>query len=237
MAVHVVWYKRDLRITDHAPLAEAARRGPVLPLYIVEPGLWREPDASARHWAFIRESLTELRAALAALGQPLVVRTGDATAVLGAIHDSHGIAGLWSHQETGNAWTFRRDRAVGAWARAHAIAWSELPQQGVIRGLQSRDGWARRWDVMMARPMVPVPAGLAPLTAVDPGPIPADLGLETDPCPLRQPGGRTAGRALPRQLPPRSRRPVPQGDVEPERGLRQLLAAEPALRLGHGVDP
>ena len=38
-ALNIVWFKRDLRIEDHAPLAMAARSGQVLPLYIVEPEL------------------------------------------------------------------------------------------------------------------------------------------------------------------------------------------------------
>ncbi len=53
--MQLVWFKRDLRVYDHAALAEAARRGPVLPLYIAEPGYWSQPDASGRHWAFIAE--------------------------------------------------------------------------------------------------------------------------------------------------------------------------------------
>ena len=39
----VVWFKRDLRLHDHAPLAEAARRGPVLALHVQEPSLWASP--------------------------------------------------------------------------------------------------------------------------------------------------------------------------------------------------
>jgi deoxyribodipyrimidine photo-lyase len=35
----IVWFKRDLRIADHRPLVMAAQAGPVLPLYIAEPGL------------------------------------------------------------------------------------------------------------------------------------------------------------------------------------------------------
>ncbi|HBP78091.1 MAG TPA: hypothetical protein DD685_04185, partial [Halomonas sp.] len=31
--LQVVWFKRDLRIHDHAPLANAAAAGPVLPLF------------------------------------------------------------------------------------------------------------------------------------------------------------------------------------------------------------
>ena len=30
--LHIVWFKRDLRLADHRPLAEAMRLGPVLPL-------------------------------------------------------------------------------------------------------------------------------------------------------------------------------------------------------------
>ena len=44
-ALQVVWFKRDLRVVDHAPLLEAAQRGPVLPLYVVEPELWQQQDA------------------------------------------------------------------------------------------------------------------------------------------------------------------------------------------------
>jgi len=50
--LNIVWFKRDLRVADHCPLAMAAAAGPVLPLYIAEPGLWAESDASARQWAF-----------------------------------------------------------------------------------------------------------------------------------------------------------------------------------------
>jgi deoxyribodipyrimidine photo-lyase len=196
--VHIVWYKRDLRVADHAPLAEAARSGPVLPLYIAEPMLWQQPDAAGRHWAFLADSLAELRSALAALGQPLVVRTGDAVAVLEELRRRCAIAGLWSHQETGNAASFARDRRVRAWARAHAIPWAERRQFGVERGRGDRTGWAGRWDRMMAEPAAPPPAGLSGPPDLDPGTIPygADLGLSADSCPGRQPGGRAAGLAL-----------------------------------------
>ena len=115
--VQIVWFKRDLRVHDHAPLAEAAGLGPVLPLYVIEPGFWREPDASGRHLAFLRESLAELRAALAALGQPLVVRVGEVEAVLEDLRQQHPIGALWSHEETGNGWTYARDRRVARLGR------------------------------------------------------------------------------------------------------------------------
>ncbi|MEM9780594.1 MAG: deoxyribodipyrimidine photo-lyase, partial [Pseudomonadota bacterium] len=55
--LQIVWFKRDLRVADHAVLAAASQAGPVLPLYIIEPELWRQPDMSARQWAFVAECL------------------------------------------------------------------------------------------------------------------------------------------------------------------------------------
>ncbi len=57
--VQVVWYKRDLRVDDHRPLARAAERGPVLPLYVAEPSVAAGDDYRPRHWTLIRTA-TEL---------------------------------------------------------------------------------------------------------------------------------------------------------------------------------
>ena len=188
----IVWFKRDLRVDDHRPLLEAAAHGPVLPLYVVEPELWQQPDASERQWLFCRESLIELRQVLAALGQPLVVRVGDVVQVLDRARRQFGIDGLWSHEETGNGWTYQRDKRVAAWARANGIQWSEIPQFGVIRRLRSRQGWAQRWEEQMAEPIASAPALLQSLDGLDPGAIPdrPTDGLPPDPCPFRQTGGR-----------------------------------------------
>lgn len=195
--LNVVWFKRDLRIVDHAPLAAAARAGRVLPLYIAEPALWAQPDASGRQWAFAAECLGELQTALAGLGQPLSVVVGDAVTILQRIHERHGIAALWSHEETGNGWTYARDRAVRRWAAAAGVPWREARQTGVIRPLRTRNGWARAWESEMARPLTDPPPALEPLTQRWPTRIPAgaDLGLSVDPCPERQPGGRAAALA------------------------------------------
>jgi deoxyribodipyrimidine photo-lyase len=90
--VQLVWFKRDLRVIDHVPLSQAAERGPVLPLYVVERELWEQPDAADRHWAFIAESLLELREALAALGEPLIVRVGEITGVLKDVQQRFALA-------------------------------------------------------------------------------------------------------------------------------------------------
>ncbi len=195
--IEVVWFKRDLRVVDHAPLSEASQRGPVLPLYIIEPSLLAGEDYDPCHWTFAASSLRALRAELAALGQPLVVRVGEVLPVLQQIHAEHGIVRLWSHEETGNALTYRRDIAVGRWARATGVEWRETPNGGVVRRLPSRDGWARRWEARMAAPTVAAPVALRGVPCT-PGPIPegSELGLGPDVRSGARPGGAHAARTL-----------------------------------------
>ena len=194
----IVWFKKDLRIADHLALASAAKAGPIVPLYVVEPELWRQPDASGRQWSFLRDSLEELRRELSALGASLVVRRGSVIEVLERLRTEVGMAQIWSHQETGNAWTYERDKAVAGWARERGVAWTEIQQHGVIRGLASRNGWARRWDSFMRRPPLPPPASIRGIEGLDPGVLPGvqDLGLDEDLCPDRQTGGHSRANAL-----------------------------------------
>ncbi len=230
----ILWFKRDLRVADHPALAVAAEAGPVLPLYIVEPDYWALPDTAARQWAFTAECLVDLRADLAALGQPLVVRVGDAVAVLRGLAQAHGITRIVSHEETGNLWSFARDRRVAAWAREAGIDWQELPQSGVVRGLRGRDGWAARRDAFVAAAPAATPAALPPIAGIEPGLIPtaAQLRLAPDPCPHRQAGGRAwAGETLESFLAIRGRayRREMSSPLSAERGCSRL---SPHLALG-----
>lgn len=160
MAVQLVWFKRDLRAQDHAPLVHASGTGEVLPLYIVEPSVWHQPDAAAQHWGFIQECLHELHAALRATGLPragLRVVVGEAVPVLDALHRAVGIAAIHAHQETGNAHTYARDQAVRRWARAHGVAVHEVAQFGVVRGLRDRDQWLAARERLMTAAQLPWP--------------------------------------------------------------------------------
>ncbi|WP_420584776.1 deoxyribodipyrimidine photo-lyase [Ruegeria sp.] len=192
--MQVVWFKRDLRVQDNTALNQASRVGPVLPLYVVETELWQQADASARHWAFVAETLAELRKDLGKLGQPLVIRLGPIRSVLSDLKAQGLLEALWSHEETGNHWTYQRDLQVAAWCRDQGIPWIEVQNHGVFRKLKSRDGWAARWDKFMDLPTTR-PTPLAPIE-VELGPIPTrrDLGVPDDKCDGRQIGGRRAGQ-------------------------------------------
>ncbi len=193
MSTPLVWFKRDLRVHDHGPLARACQTGePVICLYVIEPELWALPEYSGRQYAFLTETLMELDAALQKRGGRLTVRVGAVVDVLGELHDAVGINAIHTHEETGLIWTWERDRAVAAWARDHGVAFQEQSQHGVVRGLATRNGWAKRWDTMMALPPVAAPTAIQVAdVASDPIPSAETLGLHPDPCPQRQTGGRS----------------------------------------------
>ena len=198
-AVNIVWFKRDLRVKDHLPLYSAVESGKVLPLYIVEPEYWSLPDTSSRQYQFIKQSLIELDARLERLGQPLQVRVGDAVDVFNTLATQFDITGIYSHEETGNLWTYERDKSVMNWCKAQSIDWLEAPQFGVFRRFSSRDHWASRWEQFMCQVRTPAPKALVPLdTALDTEELPALLGsvLESDEAEYTQQGGRSQGLHL-----------------------------------------
>ncbi len=198
MPVTIVWFKRDLRTEDHAPLRAAAERGRIVPLYVAEPEFWAQPTMSARHWAFVSDSLRALAQDLAARGAPLVLRFGDAVQALRAVAELAGADAIFAHQETGDLWSYARDRRVAAWARGAGVALREWQAGGVIRRSPTRDAWAARWEATMRQPAVAAPQTIAGVAGLDglrdaaaiPGP--QALGLMPDPCQQRQPGGRRA---------------------------------------------
>ena len=197
-ALQIVWFKRDLRAIDHEALFRASKRGPVLPLYILEPELWQQPDLSRRHYIFLQECIRELDTSLKqTLGQGLILRTGDACRILADLLREHPIERVWSHQETWNAWTYARDRAVRRLLRKASIPWHEPRQFGIVRRLHNRDGWSRQWNQLMAQTSYPAPQKQAPLNLASEAVPDADqLGLGKDGIQTPQTGGRSHGLGL-----------------------------------------
>ncbi len=152
--VTLLWFKRDFRVVDHAALARACALGPVVPLYVWEPKLWAQPDASGLQFGFVRESVAELRTSLAALGLELCERIGDANEVLAQVQRVSGFVRMISPEETGNGWSFSRDRAVAQWARGAGVLWEDVAGCGVVRRLNGRDGWVRLRDAYVRAPVV-----------------------------------------------------------------------------------
>lgn len=153
-AINIVWFKRDLRLSDHQALADAANNPlPCVLLYIFEPSLLADEHHSERHWRFVHQSLVDMQVELSAHDHQLVLAEGEAKDVFAQIDDKYEIKEIFSHQEVGLNLTFDRYKEVKAWCEHSDIVWNELPQCGVIRGLSNRKTWDKAWSKFMRAPL------------------------------------------------------------------------------------
>lgn len=151
----LIGFKRDLRVDDHAPLVAAQGFEASVAACIVEPAWLASPECDPRHVAYLLAALAPLRETFAQRGLALQVRVGDAVAVLEQLRREHGVTHLFSREETGPFWSYQRDRAVAAWARAQSMVWQEFSQPGVVRRRRDRAGWAQRWQRRMDAALLP----------------------------------------------------------------------------------
>ena len=91
-SVNIVWLKRDLRLSDHEPLAESTQAGLTLLYYVFEPLLIDDPHYEERHWRFIWQSLQDLNIQLSPYNTRVYVYYGDAIDGLNAIQKIFKVA-------------------------------------------------------------------------------------------------------------------------------------------------
>ncbi len=102
MRTTIVLFQQNLRVADNPSLVRAAECGRVVPLFIWDESVGRQPGAASRWWLY--KALADLQKNLSRLGTPLILRRGKTAAVL------HHIL-----QETGAevaAWQERCERPI-----------------------------------------------------------------------------------------------------------------------------
>jgi len=152
--LHILWFRQDLRVHDHAPLkaarlAAARDGGQVLPLFVFEPDT---PQS-----AFLVDSLKELDHALEQRGAALHYRTGDALEVLSDLHRDHKILSLYVHETTR---PLAEDQRIEAWCMRAGIALRAFPQYGPDPRAGEGVAAGAAWDEFMASPRQEAPADL-----------------------------------------------------------------------------
>ena len=195
----ILWFKRDFRVVDHAPLQAALASGyPILPLYIMEPNYWAQDSSSSRHWQFIRDCLIELDDTLTTLGQPLICRVGEAAEVFAELSKAYKIAGIYAHQETGIGWTYERDKNLIKACHNAGIPFKEFPSNGVVRLLADRDKWGAIRAKRMQEPLITAPQSLLPIGACQSDPLPETTSsiIQNQITGRTQKGGRNSAQRL-----------------------------------------
>jgi deoxyribodipyrimidine photo-lyase len=195
MKVALVWFRRDLRLTDNPALhaaIEAAEQ--VVPVFCFDPAILAAPDISSRRVGFLIECLRSLDKNLRHLGGALIVRQGDPLACLDDLaRETRAEALYFNADYEGYART--RDAAAAAWARGRGLAVHPFEDQCIQApgAVLKKDGtpytvftpFSRAWRERPApRPRAApkrlrVPAGVRSAPLPDPAALahPVDIAL------------------------------------------------------------
>ncbi len=99
---NIVWFRDDLRVSDHPALAHAAESGnPILPIYILdEESENLRTFGAAQKW-FLYHALAGLNSKLSKLGSPLQLFVGNSEAVLKKVVANNDISGIYWNRRCG----------------------------------------------------------------------------------------------------------------------------------------
>lgn len=215
----LLWYRRDLRLSDHSALDAARRTGaPVIPVFIWAPeeeGTW-PPGAASRWW--LHQSLEKLSAALERRGSRLILRSGPVVDTLAALLRETGATRIRFSRRYEPAARIQEERLLTAFPSESPVAAAEGHNASLLFEpweIASRDGrpfqvFTPFWKSCLSRPALadPLPA---PRTLKGPARWPRSLSpgeLDLEPsidwtAGMRsawQPGEEGAKRALARFL-------------------------------------
>ena len=142
----IVWFKRDLRISDNKSLEFVSKSGnQTLFVYIFEPSVIDSPDCDKRHIRFIHESIIDIQKRFKKFSIDIKCVNCEAIEFFEEISKTYKIKNVLSYQEIGNNLTYTRDKKIAQFFRTKNINWIQNKTNGIIRGLKSRKNWKKKW--------------------------------------------------------------------------------------------
>ncbi|MBO9522163.1 MAG: deoxyribodipyrimidine photo-lyase [Nocardioidaceae bacterium] len=150
----VLWFRRDLRISDHPALAAAAAEGEVVGLFVVDPRLWA--SSARRAWV-----AANVRALAEATGGALVLRYGDPATVVPEVARSAGASTVHVTGET-TPYGRSRDARVAERVRLLETGTPYVVEPGLVRTRQGGPyqvftPFARAWRSEATQAPFPAP--------------------------------------------------------------------------------
>jgi deoxyribodipyrimidine photo-lyase len=194
----IVWFRRDLRISDHAPLHRAVLRGAVIPVFILDRALLFHPETGAARVAFMLDCLRSLDQDLRDRGGRLIVRFGDPVEILPNLIRETEAEGIYAYLDYERIYGRVRDARLNqALADQNLrIRWFE-PTAGT-QLLMPYPEYRKFWYREMSAEMVPTPHKFPVPEDIVSEKIPTllELGLTTDQKAIPPAGANAARRLL-----------------------------------------
>lgn len=146
-SVTIVWFKRDLRLDNHAPLMNAINSSnKILLLWIYDDFMRKSTLHSERHLCFQLESIYNLNSQLYPFNTSVLAVEGKAEEIFAQLSETLNISEVLSYRESGTRDTFERDKRVQRLFCERGILWQEFPRTGIKRGSEARQDWSKEWE-------------------------------------------------------------------------------------------
>ncbi|MGB0561455.1 MAG: FAD-binding domain-containing protein [Spirulinaceae cyanobacterium] len=203
--MQLLWFRRDLRLSDNPMVAAAAAIGePVLPFFIIDPWFYDHPEVGSLRIRFLFDSLRDLDRQLRHRGNQLWLFEGNSLAILRQLAAICNAADLRPHLRwlADVQFDYGRERDQTIWTEWHDRGWPCTVglNNYLKRRSHTREEWFAGYYAHQRSPLHPTPQHLPPATL--PEPLPqltledlythySDSGLPTSPWFT---GGATAGQ-------------------------------------------
>jgi deoxyribodipyrimidine photo-lyase len=179
---HIVWFRDDLRLSDHGALTAASQGGaPVVCLYVFDeaspalhPPRARPLGGAARWW--LAQSLRALQVSLGRFGVPLVLRKGPAADVIAELAREVDAAGVFWNEVAMAPHQAVADEVAAALAKID-VPWQSFPGDLLVSpsGIRGKEGrglrvftpfWRRLRNLGDPPKPLPAPKTLRPASHV-----------------------------------------------------------------------
>lgn len=197
MSRTIVWFRRDLRMSDHAPLYRAVLRGFVIPVFVFDRALLHHPETASARVAFMLDCLHHLDQDLRQRGGHMILRYGDPVEVLPQLIRETQADGIYAYIDYERIYGRVRDARLNQalTEQGMKIRWFEAiaSTPDLIPYPAYRDLWYKD----MRDDLVPTPSQISVPPEVSSEPLPdlAKLGLTAD-TKVIPVGGTQAARRL-----------------------------------------
>lgn len=132
-AVNIIWFRRDLRLTDNAALYHALKSGlPVLPLFIFDTSILNQlEDKTDRRVAFIHAALQEMQEQLLSWGSSLEVYHGRPLDIFNMLSGKYRLQTVFTNHDY-EPYALERDAAIQELLQAKGIGFKTYKDQVIF---------------------------------------------------------------------------------------------------------
>ncbi len=131
--IQVMWFRRDLRLTDNAALYHALKTGvPVLPIFIFDRNILDQlEDKADRRVEFIHAALSEMQMQLASMGSSLEVFYGFPMDVYKQLTEVYDIETVFTNHDY-EPYAKERDDAIASFLQSKGIGFQTFKDQVIF---------------------------------------------------------------------------------------------------------